>query len=523
MLDDTSGLGRIAFGTGAAVAVTFLWLFAVKVPTEHVEQPAQPAAKAADGLSLFRTHCAACHGEEGDGNGTAARFLYPRPRDFSAADFRLVTTVNLIPTDDDLMKVIDRGMPGSAMVPFAHLPQEEKQALVGHVRELTLSGMLRKAVSDAKGRGEVPDEPALKEEIKEFFKPGPKVDLPSKWPNADEASVDRGQKLYVNNCATCHGVTGKGDGAQDQRDSSGMPTPPRDFARGIYKGGRDRESLYARIVLGMKGTPMPANPSLKPDDVGDVINFMNSLSAKEVQVKIEHKRTAIVARRVYGALPEDLTAVWAATQPAAIVVSPLWWRDYMEPDFRVWAAHDGKTIAIRLAWFDSTKDDQVSHTDQFEDMAAIQLFRGQPEPFLGMGADGAAPDLWLWRASWQRPNQERAVYDAYTQLPDFTTARAARNPNAHVDQSQSASNLAAKGAGSVTFRPKASQVVSARSTWSDRRWMVEFRRPLHVPSDSGIALASGQSASIAFAIWDGAAHDRNGQKKISIWHDLRLE
>lgn len=523
MLDDTGGLGRVAFGLGAAVATAAVWLFAINAPKEHVEQPAQPVANAADGVSLFRTHCAACHGEAGDGNGSAARLLYPRPRDFSAAEFRLVTTDNLIPTDDDLMRVIDRGMPGSAMVPFAHLPLPEKKALLSHIRELTLTGMLRKAVADAKGRGEVPDEPALKEEIKEFLKPGSKLQLPDKWPESDAASIDRGQKLYVNNCATCHGTTGKGDGAQDQRDSSGMPTQPRDFARGIYKGGRERESLYARIMLGMKGTPMPANPSLKPNDVGDVINFMNSLSAKEVQVKIEHKRTAITARRVYGTLADDLSEIWSATQPASIVISPLWWRDYIEPNFRVWAVHDNKTIAIRMAWIDSTRDDQVNQTDQFEDMAAIQLYRGQPEPFLGMGADGAVPDLWLWRASWQRPKEERAAYDTYPQLPDFTTARAAQNPNSHADQAQTAGNLVAKGAGSLTFRPKPSQSVLARSTWSNRQWVVEFRRPLQVPVDVGVPLASGVTASVAFAVWDGAFRDRNGQKQISIWHDLKVE
>jgi mono/diheme cytochrome c family protein len=29
---------------------------------------------------LFDQHCAQCHGEKGDGNGPAARFLYPKPR-----------------------------------------------------------------------------------------------------------------------------------------------------------------------------------------------------------------------------------------------------------------------------------------------------------------------------------------------------------------------------------------------------------------------------------------------------------
>src|SRR5262249_3196497 len=84
-----------------------------------------------NGKLLFERHCAACHGEKGDGNGVAARFLNPKPRDFTKPSFRLVTTTNLKPSDDDLMNVITRGMPGSAMFPFAHLDQKERQALVG--------------------------------------------------------------------------------------------------------------------------------------------------------------------------------------------------------------------------------------------------------------------------------------------------------------------------------------------------------------------------------------------------------
>jgi hypothetical protein len=36
-------------------------------------------------------------------------------------------------------------------------------------------------------------------------------------------------------------------------------------------------------------------------------------------------------------------------------------------------------------------------------------------------------------------------------------------------------------------------------------------------------LIPGQRYSIAFAVWDGAASDRNGQKLVSIWHDLEVE
>src|SRR5271157_4380227 len=58
---------------------------------------AQIAATVLDGPQLFGRYCAACHGENGDGNGPAARFLYPKPRNFREGQFRLVMTTNRLP------------------------------------------------------------------------------------------------------------------------------------------------------------------------------------------------------------------------------------------------------------------------------------------------------------------------------------------------------------------------------------------------------------------------------------------
>jgi DMSO reductase family type II enzyme heme b subunit len=75
----------------------------------------------------------------------------------------------------------------------------------------------------------------------------------------------------------------------------------------------------------------------------------------------------------------------------------------------------------------------------------------------------------------------------------------------------------------LTFRPRVSQVTSAHGGWKDRRWTVVLRRRLQVSPDVGLELSGGARCSIAFALWDGAARDRDGQKLVSIWHDLELE
>jgi DMSO reductase family type II enzyme heme b subunit len=145
----------------------------------------------------------------------------------------------------------------------------------------------------------------------------------------------------------------------------------------------------------------------------------------------------------------------------------------------------------------------------------------------------------LWRAGWHNPdNKPDSILDDYPfdmpvyreatrgkdkETPDFLTARAAGNPHTHADPAQSASSLAAKGLSTTTFRPVASQLVKATSTYKDGRWTVVLRRPLTVPADGGVALAAGERYSVAFALWDGAARDRNGQKLIGIWQELKLE
>jgi hypothetical protein len=235
--------------------------------------------------------------------------------------------------------------------------------------------------------------------------------------------------------------------------------------------------------------------------------------------------------------------VWQAASATRIVVSPLWWRNYPEPDLTVAAVHDGRAVALRLTWRDATRDDRPVRPQDFEDMAAAQFVKGPSEPFLGMGAADVAVELWLWQASWSAgghadmetryPNMAVDFYPfekpgggPHTldrQPPEYITAKAAGNPRSDPNWGITASGLGARGFGSVTFRPRASQLLSAKGEWKDDRWTVTLRRPLAVPAEAGLTFASGERVSVAFALWDGAARDRNGQKLVSIWHNLVLE
>jgi DMSO reductase family type II enzyme heme b subunit len=497
------------------------------------------AQEAARGLELYTTNCAACHGDKGDGNGPAARFLFPRPRNFGEAKFRLVSTSAAVPSDDDLQRVIRNGMPGSAMFAFGHLGDADIQALVGQVRRFIRAGFesrLRQAAAD---RGDEIDATELNETIERMTKLGEPVPVPESFPEATKESIARGVELYRSakaSCAACHGQEGKGDGQQAQLNDDGMPTRPRDFSRGIFKSGRDRRQLYVRMIRGLPGSPMPSNSSLKPEEVGDIINFILSLLPEEATARTQHRRRTLIAKRVES-LPDKVPdTAWQAAAAVPIVVTPLWWRDSPEPSLQVAALHDGKSLAVRLTWHDPTRNDEAVRPQDFEDMAAVQLFKGSPEPFLGMGTADKSVDLWLWRASWRGGTDQVAdVHTVYPRMytdatglypfPEdkaFLAARAAGNPHADPSRDFTGSSIQAKGFGSTTMRPRVSQLVSAQGAWQNEGWTVVLRRPLEVSADGGLSLKPGDKLAIAFALWDGAARDRNGQKLVSIWHDLQL-
>ena len=88
------------------------------------------------GKVVYNRWCASCHGETGAGDGDGARFMLPRPRDFTAGAFQIRTTKSgQIPTDEDLMHIVDEGMPGTAMPGWrADLSAQDRADVVAYIK-----------------------------------------------------------------------------------------------------------------------------------------------------------------------------------------------------------------------------------------------------------------------------------------------------------------------------------------------------------------------------------------------------
>jgi mono/diheme cytochrome c family protein len=88
------------------------------------------------GKAPYDKWCAACHGYDGAGDGDAAAYMLPRPRDFTRGIYQIRTTeTGQLPTDADLRHVIDYGMPGTTMPGWRRLlSTSARNALVDYIK-----------------------------------------------------------------------------------------------------------------------------------------------------------------------------------------------------------------------------------------------------------------------------------------------------------------------------------------------------------------------------------------------------
>lgn len=94
--------------------------------------------------------------------------------------------------------------------------------------------------------------------------------------NANAAgNVANGKKIYAQSCATCHGVTGKGD----TPIANSLNPKPRNFVEGKFKYG-NKDADLVKIISNGKGAMPPWKAALKPAQIDDVVAYIRSLKKK---------------------------------------------------------------------------------------------------------------------------------------------------------------------------------------------------------------------------------------------------
>ncbi|OFW29597.1 MAG: hypothetical protein A3H97_01510 [Acidobacteria bacterium RIFCSPLOWO2_02_FULL_65_29] len=486
------------------------------------------------GKRTFEKECQACHGVAGNGEGDAAYLLYPRPRDFTSGQYRLISTWDGVPTDEDLFGVISRGMPGSAMPSWAHLPEETRWGLVHFVKAFSTRPLTIKAAHEAD----------------QFGNGGAGVITVPPEPPYDEAAKTRAREMYTKGCAPCHGATARGDGAQKQVDSKGIPTRPRDLTLGVFKGNPEPKAVYHRLVAGLPGSPMPQNGYLQGNDAWHLVHFVRSLSSDVQRAKVEMKKFRIVATRVTELPTSPDSGVWRLTTAVNLHMMPLWWRTDRPEEITVRALHDGRSVALLLTWQDATNDETAIRVQDFRDAAAVEFALNADPPFFAMGQPGAPVNIWMWKSERQADLEPvfqdvEKMYpnigiDSYPNLlkspleqpmrhaltlesdPTFVTAWGAGNIVADPTRRSAAEDLTAQGFGTLKAHPRPDQAVTAIGEHTTGSYRVQFTRALTGPR-TDVQLVPGQRVPVAFAVWNGSAGDRDGKKSVTIWQELLLQ
>src|SRR2546422_6132854 len=88
------------------------------------------------GKKVYVKWCAGCHGDGGAGDGPAASHMLPRPRDFTGAIYKIRTTASgQLPTDQDVLRSIDEGLPGTAMPAWKdRLSDRERRDVLAYLK-----------------------------------------------------------------------------------------------------------------------------------------------------------------------------------------------------------------------------------------------------------------------------------------------------------------------------------------------------------------------------------------------------
>lgn len=485
--------------------------YAADKPTKP-KLPKTPEAIEKGRLTFFK-RCSFCHGLLGDGNGPAADFLDPRPRDFTPGTFKFRTTQSgELPLDEDLFRTISRGLKGTAMQAFDNevikngLTEEERWEVIYYIQTFA------QEFSDPE------------------LDPYKKIVTPKmqQIPYSEE-SVAKGKEIFERaKCWECHGKGGKGDGQKtmDKKDDWGFPIRIRNVTQPWkIKAGSEPEDIFMRFSTGINGTPMPSFiDTLKEEERWHLANFIKSLQ------KNPRDEIVLKARFIKGDIPEDVNSPeWQGVSSIDVRMSgnvhfaPRWQNPSIEMA-TVKALYNEKEIGFLIEWDDPFKD--VVHKKEmeidtaplrgtssynsyvnpvkmvtrkletFRDSVAIQfpveVLEGTEKPHLFRGDASNPVNLWVWKADMDNEGKP-SVEDTNAVGPD------------------------------EPLEVQASQDVKGKGVYNGGVWKVIMKRPLTTKDEGDIQFKQGKFIPFTLSAWDGSNGEHGMIASISSWHYIILE
>jgi Ethylbenzene dehydrogenase len=214
-------------------------------------------------------------------------------------------------------------------------------------------------------------------------------------------------------------------------------------------------------------------------------------------------------------------AVWQTTSSITIPLSgqvitrPVW----PEPTVRaltVRSVHNGTDIAFLLEWQDNTKNDRLT-PGTFRDGVAIGFPLGDAPAFFCMGQLDHYINIWHWKADWQSDIDRRAARAPEKKEGGVRTFEVIPRRVSSVE------DLIGGGFSTLTTKDKQGRV-QGQAFWKDGVWHVMMRRPLlSEEQENEATLVPGRIQTVSFAVWNGENKERNGQKAVAPWFQLRID
>lgn len=448
------------------------------------------------GRAVYSRLCAFCHGADGAGDGPAAGYLNPPPRDFTLGLYKWKSTPfdEYSPSDDDLARMISGmgshdsisgwdGMNATSMPGWSDtIGREDISNVAAYLKSLAGYEAAVKTVVGLSGK----------------IKP-------------DEASVDRGRKLFKDRCSECHGSSGRGNATKKLRDDWGARTWPRDLTEGwTFRAGSTPEDIYTRITAGIAGTQMPsfADPSSQKSmteaERWDVSNFVASLNEPERKPSADSLLKAV---KTVSVLPDKASdPAWDSAPVTGFYLFP---QLFASPrahapsvvSVTARALYNADGIAFLVEWDDPTnsivwdpKAMEIADGEIFPDSVAVEFpasrLKTGERPYFGMGGQKPVV-IWQWKGA------ETAEGGDMVRVID------------------------AKGSKNLSTR-SADGKLMASAVYDDGRWRAVFKAPLKGEGNDPV-FEEGAFTPIAFAVWDGSNGDNGGRHLMTGWQWMTLE
>ena len=513
----------------------------------------------AAGKVVYDKYCGQCHGDTGDGNGYATPRVQPKPRDFTTGKYKFRATPNgMLPTDDDLRRVIEVGLPYTSMPGWPNLTAAEIQNVIYYIKSFS------------------PD----------FENPdryGEAIDIPRPLESTEE-SIARGRVVYEEQgCAACHGEVGRGDGpsAPTLVDDADDYIKVADLTqRWTYRGGPTKEDIYRTFSTGLNGTPMPSYAdSLEVEDRQHLVNYVYSLGDGDDP----NYGTLITAAWTEETIDlQDAEALDGLFETAPMTRFPLIGQ-ITEPgrnfypsvtSIEAQAVYNRGEIAFRVRWNDLRADDtgrnnpslEVPMWDEDNDIVAAGDEGGDDGGFFGIEEE-PADDAGFFGVEEVEPQDDASFFgvetvddsaDDFFGTGDDFGAGAAASDGAEFSDAVALQFPAAlppedtpqlkpyflfgdaqhpvdlwfvnltygvadtfRGRGSEAIEPTEADIVEAVTSYDQGEWTVTYKR--RRASRAGVTFAEQQYTPIAFSVWDGFNRERGNKRALSSWFYVYTE